>query len=200
MFRKITRLTRTYLLEKKISDLLSNKSRKIHIGCGTDLLDGYINIDSSPDVGADLVLDVSKFNHFPDECVELIESYHFIEHLDYYLALRTLQHFYRMLVPGGMVLMELPDLDVCIRSIGKYTEHNGIDLAMCGIYGHPPAIKRDGISQVHKWGWTFNTLAKELSEIGFINIRRQDIRQTYREATVFDRDMQVRAVKPDKTP
>lgn len=195
MFKKITRLTRTYLLEKKINDLLINRGRKIHIGCGTDILEGYINIDSSPDVGADLLLDASRLNHFPDACVDTIESYHFLEHLDYYFAIKTLQHFYRMLTHGGVLLIELPDLDKCIKSIGLYTDHNDIDLAMCGIYGHPPAVKRDGLSQVHKWGWTFETLSGELSGIGFRQINRHDVKQTYREATVFDRDMQIRAIK-----
>jgi predicted SAM-dependent methyltransferase len=196
MFKKVTRLTKEYLLKRKINRLLSEKSSKVQVGSGSDLMDGYINIDSSPDVGADLVFDISEFRHFPDCSVERIESYHFLEHLDYFLARRTLQHFFRALVPGGMVILELPNLDVCIHSLGKYRAQDGIDLAMVGIYGYPPDVMHGGLPYVHKWGWTFDTLSNVLVEIGFIDICCHDIRQGYREAAHFDRDMQIRATKP----
>ena len=196
MFKKIKRLR----LQKKINELIRDKGGKLHLGCGTDYLDGYINIDSSPDVGADLVMDVSRLVYFRDECIERIECYHFIEHLDYYFAIRMLKQFYRILKPGGMVLMELPNFDVCVRSLGQYFENNGFDLAMCGIYGHPPAITEDGISQLHKWGWTFAALENELDKIGFTGVVQHEIKQKYRDSTKFNRDMQIRAYKPGSTP
>jgi len=192
MFNKIKRLR----LQKKIRELIRDRNGKLHVGCGTDYLEGYINLDSSPDVGADLVMDVSKLIYFRRDTIKQIECYHFIEHLDYYFAKKTIREFYRILEPGGMVLVELPNFDVCIKSLGRYFVGNGIDVAMCGIYGHPPDVAKYGIAHLHKWGWTFTALKDELTKAGFIDVKEHEIKQKYREGTIFNRDMQVRAYKP----
>lgn len=196
MFKKLKRLVRTHLLLRRYHRLLELNGRKLHVGCGDDYLDGYINIDADPASRADLVIDVSQLALFPGASVDLIESYHFLEHLYFFDATWTLRQWFRLLKPGGTVVIELPDLDVCVRDLGKHFSDTGYDLAMVGIYGNPPQVKRGGGSLAHKWGWNFNALSDQLSKAGFCDVRRHPVRQEYRKATAFDRDMQVRAMKP----
>ena len=71
-------------------------STKLNIGAGVSYLPGFTNIDVSP--RADLQLDLNSDRlPFDDDSIELIFSYHCLEHLDNYLfALgeihRVLQH------------------------------------------------------------------------------------------------------------
>lgn len=189
------RLTRQvyqrYLLKKRLA---SEKFLKIHLGCGQDYLPGYINIDSNPKVEADLTAD--DLDLFPDNCADAIESYHFFEHLELQQAKTALKEWLRILKPGGLVIIELPNLAVCVQEIGKHFDKKGFDLAMAGIFSYPPFVEREGYPMIHKWGWSPETLGAELSSAGFVEVHQYPIRQTWRVANAFGRDMQIRATKP----
>jgi hypothetical protein len=179
--------------------LASGEPLKIHLGCGNDYLPGYINIDAYPESKADLIMDSKKLTLFPDNCVEVIESYHFFEHLQLHEARESLKEWIRILKPGGMVVIELPNLAVCAQEIGKhFNPKDGIDLAMAGIFSYPALVEKQGYGMIHKWGWTPETLGAELSSVGFVNVGQHPIKQTWRLGTNWDRDMQLRGFKPDK--
>ena len=125
-----------------------------------------------------------------------IESYHFFEHLDHEQARKTLKEWFRILKPGGSIIVELPNLARCIEEINKHFNRQNIDLAMAGIFGYPPDVMREGVGQIHKWGWTPETLGSELSDVEFVDVQLHPIKQTRRPAANFGRDMQIRAVKP----
>ncbi|MDJ0688717.1 MAG: methyltransferase domain-containing protein [Xenococcaceae cyanobacterium MO_188.B32] len=182
---------------KKI--LASGKPIKIHLGCGQDYIPGYVNIDSYPNAKADLIMDSRKLELLPAHCAEVIESYHFFEHLQLHEARESLRDWFRILKPGGLVILELPNLAVCTKEIGKhFAPQNGVDLAMMGIFSSPKLVKEQGYGMAHKWGWTPETLSIELSEVGFVNVHQHPIKQTWRLGTPWNRDMQIRAVKPDR--
>jgi hypothetical protein len=169
---------------------------KIHLGCGTEHLEGYLNIDVNPKVGPDLAMSVDCLNVFPCNSVDIIESYHLLEHFHLNQARRALQDWFRVLKRGGLLVAELPNFARCIETIGQHFDDAGVDLSMGGIYGYPLAIDLEGDWQVHKWGWTFESLKKELESIGFEDCQLHPIRQVWRPANRFNRDMQVRAFKP----
>lgn len=83
---------------------------KLHLGCGETRLEGYVNIDLKRTKATDMTHDVRHLP-FMDESVELIESYHVIEHIPRYDVLPMLRDWHRMLIPGGRVIIECPDLD-----------------------------------------------------------------------------------------
>jgi predicted SAM-dependent methyltransferase len=58
--------------------------KKLHLGCGRRMIDGFINIDTIP--GCDLRLDLDRERlPFDDNSVDCIYAFHFLEHPNNYL-------------------------------------------------------------------------------------------------------------------
>ncbi len=80
--------------------------RKLNLGCGTDVRQGYVNIDVAPLPGVDLVRDLNDLPlPFPAGSVDEVLCKDVLEHLEYIPLLRELQ---RMLAPGGRLVIESP--------------------------------------------------------------------------------------------
>lgn len=82
---------------------------KLHIGAGTAILEGWVNIDILPGPGIDHVLDVTRGLPFQD--VGAIFAEHFLEHLELPAALRFLAECRRVLRPDGVLRLSTPNLD-----------------------------------------------------------------------------------------
>lgn len=171
----------------------TGRPRRLMLGCGTRPDPRAINVDCDPTANADLFLDVSDLSIVPDGSMEEIRSYHLFEHLTRNEARRALREWHRVLVPGGVLSIECPNLAVCVREVGRHFDERGDDLAMIGIYGDPNCA--DQLPMRHKWGWSPETLAKELDAAGFRDPTLHPVEQTWRPATRFGRDMQVHARK-----
>ncbi|HVS12271.1 MAG TPA: methyltransferase domain-containing protein [Planctomycetota bacterium] len=168
---------------------------RLHLGCGSERREGWVNVDANPAVKPDLVSCVESLPAFEDGSAAVIEACHLFEHLTYDQALAALKEWHRVLAPGGELFLELPDLDACIRILGKHRDERGIDLGMIGLYGWPPDIAEEGVPQIHKWAWSKRALAAELRKAGFGAVEFGPITQTWRVAAKFGRDMRVRAAK-----
>lgn len=81
---------------------------KLNIACGEKQLEGFDNVDVSPDCQPDRVMDVLKFPwSYPDNSVSQIYCSHFLEHLDGEL-IPFMEECYRVLEPGGTAHFECP--------------------------------------------------------------------------------------------
>jgi len=85
------------------------KKNKLHVGCGPQLLPGWINIDNQPYKGIDNVVDVRE--GLPYENLDFIFAEHFIEHLAFDDAQRFLRECRRALAPHGVLRLTTPNLD-----------------------------------------------------------------------------------------
>jgi SAM-dependent methyltransferase len=169
---------------------------RLHLGCGTDYREGWVNVDAATDLRVDLRAEVHALLGVDDASVDVIEAAHLFEHLPLFEAQAALAEWDRVLKPGGELLLELPDLDACIRLLGKHFDDHGIDLALTGLYGWPPDVEAHGTPMLHKWGWTRAALSDALRKAGFDSIEFGPITQTWRPAARIGRDMRVRACKP----
>lgn len=81
--------------------------RLINLGSGNDNKSGYINIDVSPNVGADLVLDVTK-EPFPytTDSIDGIHAIDFFEHILY--PVPVLNECWRVLKKDCNIYIEVP--------------------------------------------------------------------------------------------
>ena len=172
---------------------------RLHLGCGTDYRDGWVNVDANPRARADLHCDIESLPAIRDASAQVVEACHVFEHLTLTQARVALREWRRVLRVGGELFLELPDLEACIRILGQASDPHGIDFGMIGIYGWPPDIDREGVPQMHKWGWTRATLAQELRRAGFDDVTFPEVTQTWRPATRLGRDMRVRAVRAATT-
>ena len=83
---------------------------KLNLGCGDNLLDGYINVDKY-DKAADVQADITDLP-FEDNSVDKVVAYQVIEHVPYNLNDKLFAEIYRVLKPGGTAILETPDIDV----------------------------------------------------------------------------------------
>lgn len=84
-------------------------STKLHVGCGPQVLDGWINVDNQPYPGVDQVLDVREA--FPFSNLQFIYAEHFIEHLPYDDAVKFLRNCRQALRDDGVMRISTPNLD-----------------------------------------------------------------------------------------
>ncbi len=161
----------------------ASKDLQLHIGCGSGHLPGWINIDVHP---APLAMNVLWGLPFPDRSVSRVFVSHMLEHLfvprDVGFFLGELK---RVMAPGGIVRIAVPDLEQCIaaytandrsffvsrRETWSWWPENTTRLEDFLAYagaGAEPAY----LFEAHKYGYDFETLAKVLAEAGFEHASR----------------------------
>jgi len=140
------------------------KNLKLNLGCGDEILEGYVNCDLYGDK-ADMIFDAATIP-FPDNSINEIRAYHLIEHFNFMEGLQVLKEWFRVLKPEGKLVLETPDLLNTCDQFVKSTENERIIL-----YGHFfawPWIP----GQAHYFLYTESQMNWSLEEIGFKNIKR----------------------------
>jgi SAM-dependent methyltransferase len=132
---------------------------------------------------------------FPDGSVDQIEACHLFEHLPLHEAHAALAEWARVLRPGAELLLELPNIDACIRILAHAKNPVDRDLAMVGIFGWPPGVEANGDGWAHRWGWSPESLRAALESHGFGRVEVLAVTQTYRQATRLDRDFRIRGIR-----
>jgi hypothetical protein len=160
-----------------------SRELKLHIGCGPCLLPGWINIDIHP---APLATNVLWGLPFADGSARYVFLSHLLEHLFYPNDVHPfLVDLRRVLAPGGVVRIVVPDIAQCIAAyenddaefFAQRRQHWGAGdgqtthledfLAYAGA-GPDPAW----LFQAHKFGYDFATLQRALERAGFVDIER----------------------------
>jgi predicted SAM-dependent methyltransferase len=96
---------------KMIEEYLSqNNIRKLHLGCGVNILQGWLNSDYNPKSSTVLHLDASRPFPFDNDVFDYIFSEHMIEHVTYSQGSLMLTECVRVLKKGGKVRISTPDL------------------------------------------------------------------------------------------
>jgi len=90
---------------------MKSKKLKLNLGCGNEKLEGYVNIDIVKTDATDLVVDAVTLKGCKENSVDEIVAYHLIEHLSYMDFQKALTTWYRILKPGGKLIIECPDLE-----------------------------------------------------------------------------------------
>ncbi len=136
---------------------------KLHLGCGNQYFKGYVNIDLRKTRATDLVCDIRNLP-YPDNSVELIETYHVIEHLPRHDLPKALKMWYRLLIHGGKIIIECPDFDEAIK---QYIEGN--EKRMDSFFG----LQRFS-GDTHHLGYNFKRLEKILKAADFKDIQKRE--------------------------
>ena len=162
---------------------------KIHLACGRHILDGYTNCDLARHPNAvrdpDIFCDVSCVP-LPDGEADEVLSVHILEHFYEWEVPIVLAEWARLLKPGGMLILEMPDVYKAARNL---LEGQPDKMAMWPLYGDN--TMRNPL-MCHKWGWTYRTLLPYLEKAGFIDCVEKDPQWHARNKK---RDFRVECVK-----
>jgi len=157
--------------------------KHLHLGCGGTYLDGWVNVDKFDYVKGDTSRTNSKYDvradllalPFKDNCIDTVLTVHVLEHFYRWDTIDILSDIYRTLKTGGYLVIEMPDLDMCIRWYidAKYDRHSGRTIKT------PLGRLNKGFTQffgnqwsrleyeTHKYLWSKSEIKEVLGKIGF---------------------------------
>jgi len=93
------------VLNKKEDD----KPLRVHLGCGTNIKEGWLNVDIRDLPSVDIVADMTDSSFLSDESVVEIYMEDSLEHLCMKDVRTTLSECHRVLVKGGWLCIRVPD-------------------------------------------------------------------------------------------
>jgi predicted SAM-dependent methyltransferase len=88
---------------------------RIHIACGHVYKHGWTNIDLVP-VKVDIPWNLKRGIPFADETVSAVFHEHFLEHVPFEIGFTVTQECRRVLRPGGVLRIGVPDAGACLAS------------------------------------------------------------------------------------
>jgi SAM-dependent methyltransferase len=160
----------------------------LHVGCGSAEDQGLherfsgpewheVRLDVDPGVEPDVVASITDMSPVPEASVDAVYSHHNIEHIFAHEVARAMSEFFRVLRPGGEVLLATPDLQNVARTIASgrledslYRSGSGNVSALDIVYGLRSEIADGREYMAHRTGFTRGTLARKLGAAGFVNI------------------------------
>lgn len=143
---------------------------KVHLGCGTVRLAGWLNVDLNNSSSVDLnenILDIQ----FGSGTVQEIYACHVIEHLEPAQCSALLASCYRWLAVGGKLWLAVPDFNAIVS---HYLEIKDISVLRGLLLGGG----KDAYD-IHRNVFDFCSLQNVLRDVGYVNISRYDWREHY---------------------
>lgn len=143
----------------------------LHIGCGKINYPGFVNIDAQPWPHVHLVNDnLARLEAFADQTVDLVYMCHILEHLKRPEMKDVIGEMFRVLKPGGIFRLSVPDFD---RLLEVYRASGGqIDTIHNQLMGG-----QDSPYNIHYTVCTAGSMQKLLAEVGFQTVRPWDPKQ-----------------------
>jgi predicted SAM-dependent methyltransferase len=166
--------------------LASSSPKKLQLGAGGNVLDGWLSSDLFPQPH-EIFVDVTRPLPFPDRSFDYVFSEHQIEHIFYPEGVFMLKECLRVLKPGGVVRIATPDLERIValyapektevqeRYIRFVTDSfipETSDYRACFV------VNCDVRAWNHKFIYDFATLAQEMHRAGFVDVARHDAGQS----------------------
>jgi predicted SAM-dependent methyltransferase len=173
-----------------------NKIRKLHIGCGDNVLDGWLNSNYYPATSNILHLDVTQPFPLSNDEVDYIFSEHMIEHISREDGLLMLNECFRVLKPDGKLRISTPNLLFLVELYKSDKSELQLEYIKWATDTFIPNVSAyEGAyvinNFVRDWGHSFiydeKTLRLSLEKAGFTNITKCELNQS--DSDVF-RDLE----------
>lgn len=142
----------------KLIDVMNNPLKKLQFGSGGMQLDGWESYDMDTDIRRPLP--------FGPNTAQFIFAEHVIEHVTHQEAWRFFEECRRVLAPGGVLRVAIPDVEkIWTQSQSDYW--NAVKSGGHGDGSKESAVKAAVFSHGHQAAWTCGLLATMLSAVGF---------------------------------
>lgn len=146
---------------------------RIHLGCGTKRLEGWINLDGLPTPAADGILDLYDLDKVPDAVASEVYWCHGPEHVFSDKLLWVFEQIHRILRPNGVFRVATVDLPKVffnrIQSDADGTDFNAALYAEAASTDHP--------FLAHRIGFTEATLQHAVQRAGFYVWKHWDVEE-----------------------
>ncbi|HBR15158.1 MAG TPA: hypothetical protein DD723_06425 [Candidatus Omnitrophica bacterium] len=146
---------------------------KLHLGCGTKKLEGWINIDSVKACEPDLVHDISTPLPFKDLSMDEVLAEDLLEHFDKYARYVVFYEWIRVMKIGGRLTLQVPNFKKILYKYFKFGYDNFVDF----IFGENLWESRVYIGHFgnHKWGYSEKSLREFVAVFGIKNVEIKTI-------------------------
>ena len=142
---------------------ICRRGQLLHVGCGPERLDGWVNIDLQPFPSVDFVADVTRGLPFQDS--EALFAEHFLEHLTLEEGLDFLTAAHGALKPGSWLRLSTPNLEWVIAT--HYRKAAPREEKIRDAF----RVNRAFYAWGHRFLWNRSLLAEALAGVGFTGIR-----------------------------
>lgn len=145
---------------------------KLHLGCGKRNFPGFINVDLADFPHIHHRCSVDDLSMFEDNSGDLIYASHVLEYFPLNKVPEVLKEWRRVLRPGGILKLAVPDFKNLARAYLKYGNVLSVQGPIYGFF----EITSNGIKRElnHKVIYDFKLLKKVLEENGFKDVKRYD--------------------------
>jgi predicted SAM-dependent methyltransferase len=165
----------------------ANVARKLHIGCGYNVLAGWLNTDYVPLTASVCYLDATKRLPFKADTFDFVFSEHMIEHVSVKDGVALLSECFRVMKRDGRIRIATPDLRLILalhdeKRSGLQQEYIQWAAARSAVW----APYRDSAFVINlfmrEWGHQFiydeKTLRACMEGVGFKEIRNCELGQS----------------------
>lgn len=140
---------------------------KLNLGSRDRAIPGFIGIDCDRHPGVDVVGDISDLSAYKDMSVSEIYASHCLEHFPHTKTLSVLKEWARVLEPGGVLYVAVPDFKRVVEIYQKTgVLADWVQNFLWGDQGYKTAF--------HYTGFDFDRLSELLKKAGFSEASQVD--------------------------
>jgi predicted SAM-dependent methyltransferase len=177
----------------KASQLRDLTNVKLHFGCGSRILPGWVNLDAYPCENISMELDLQGRLPLSDASVHWIFTEHVLEHIDRSRVGAIFSEFHRVLEPGGVARILVPDLQFYCHAYVK-GDVQAITTPLPESQTAAEAVNSVFNDHFHRFIYDFDTMRIELGKAGFSKIICCKYGQSHHAGLALDSDLDSRRV------
>lgn len=164
--------------KRRVDALRQLREVRLHLGCGRRVMPEWTNVDCFAAEGIAFECDFRDALPFADGAVQMLYTEHVLEHLEEENALALLRECHRVMAPGAVIRLGIPDLEIFIRAYlsgdSEFFRHaSGI-----GSPSRPLDTPARVINQMarmgghHRFAWDFETMKSAFESAGFTQVNK----------------------------
>ncbi len=143
----------------------------LHIGCGNERIEEFVNVDCRRTEATDIVTIGWRLDSIGAASVDYVYARHVLEHMHRADAERAIREWRRVLRPGGLLHLVVPNIEFHARQllglVACPQAQDQADHALAGFYGWQNPEHGGSEIDTHKWGYTPSSLQAALVAAGF---------------------------------